>query len=124
MRVSELGFGGWAIGGNGFGNSYGDTDDAVSRAAIWKALALGITLFDTADVYGHGHSEALLGEVFAEWPGPPPVVVTKAGINFYRRDEDAGTGLDTTSIGPRGSAKFDASAARDSRCVSADEPAR
>ncbi len=87
MRVSELGFGGWAIGGNGFGNSYGDTDDAVSRAAIWKALALGITLFDTADVYGHGHSEALLGEVFAEWPGPPPVVVTKAGINFYRRDE-------------------------------------
>jgi aryl-alcohol dehydrogenase-like predicted oxidoreductase len=87
LRVSEIGFGGWAIGGNAFGNSYGETDDAVSRAAIQKALELGVTLFDTADVYGHGHSEALLGEVLAEWTGPAPVVVTKAGINFYRRDD-------------------------------------
>ncbi len=86
LRVSEIGFGGWAVGGNAFGNSYGETEDAVSRAAIRKALALGITLFDTADVYGHGHSEALLGEVLADWPGPPPVVVTKGGVNWYRRD--------------------------------------
>ena len=86
LRVSEIGFGGWAVGGNAFGNSYGETDDAVSRAAIRKALELGVTLFDTADVYGHGHSEALLGEVLADWPGLPPVVVTKGGVNFYRRD--------------------------------------
>ena len=86
-KVSVLGFGGWAIGGNAWGNSYGPTDDAASRAAIQTALEAGVTLFDTADVYGHGHSEALLGEVLAEWPGPPPVVVTKGGINFYRRDE-------------------------------------
>jgi aryl-alcohol dehydrogenase-like predicted oxidoreductase len=86
LRVSEIGFGGWAVGGNAFGNSYGDTDDAVSRAAIRTALELGVTLFDTADVYGHGHSEALLGEVLAQWPGPPPVVVTKGGVNWYRRD--------------------------------------
>jgi aryl-alcohol dehydrogenase-like predicted oxidoreductase len=87
LRVSEIGFGGWAIGGNAFGNSYGETDDAVSHAAIQKALELGVTLFDTADVYGHGHSEALLGEVLSAWTGPVPVVVTKAGINFYRRDD-------------------------------------
>lgn len=86
LRVSEIGFGGWAIGGNAFGNSYGETDDGVSRAALRKALERGVTLFDTADVYGHGHSEALLGEVLAGWPGPPPVVVTKGGVNFYRRD--------------------------------------
>ena len=86
LTVSEIGFGGWAIGGNAFGNSYGDTDDNVSRAAIRRALELGVTLFDTADVYGQGHSEALLGEVLSGWPGPPPVVVTKGGINFYRRD--------------------------------------
>ena len=86
LRVSEIGFGGWAIGGSGFGNSYGETDDAVSRAAIRKALELGVTLFDTADVYGHGHSEALLGEVLAGWSGSAPVIVTKGGINFYRRD--------------------------------------
>ena len=87
LKVSALGFGGWAIGGNAWGNSYGPTDDAVSRAAIQTALEAGVTLFDTADVYGHGHSEALLGEVLNAWPGPPPVVVTKGGINFYRRDE-------------------------------------
>ena len=87
LRVSELGFGGWAVGGNTFGNSYGETDDAVSRAAILRALELGVTLFDTADVYGHGHSEALLGEVLIDWSGPAPTIVTKAGINFYRRDD-------------------------------------
>ena len=86
LSVSEIGFGGWAIGGNGWGNSYGDTDDAVSKAALHLALELGVTLFDTADVYGQGHSEALLGEVLTEWDGPPPVVVTKGGINFYRKD--------------------------------------
>lgn len=87
LRVSEIGFGGWAIGGNAFGNSYGPTDDEQSRAALRRALELGVSLFDTADVYGHGHSEALLGEVLQTWEGPPPVVVTKGGVNFYRRDD-------------------------------------
>lgn len=87
LRVSEIGFGGWAVGGNAFGNSYGPTDDAVSRMAILRALELGVTLFDTADVYGHGHSEALIGEVLKDWPGPAPVVVTKGGINFYRQGD-------------------------------------
>ncbi len=87
LTVSEIGFGGWAIGGNAFGNSYGGTDDAESKAAIRRALELGVTLFDTADVYGHGHSEALLGEVLTDWHGPPPILVTKGGINFYRRDD-------------------------------------
>ena len=86
LSVSEIGFGGWAVGGNAWGNSYGDTDDDLSRAAIRRALALGVSLFDTADVYGHGHSEALLGEALAGWGGPPPTVVTKGGVNFYRRD--------------------------------------
>ena len=87
LRVSEIGFGGWAIGGAAFGNGYGPTDDEQSKAAIRRALELGVSLFNTADVYGHGHSEALLGEVLARWEGPPPTVVTKGGVNFYRRDE-------------------------------------
>ena len=82
LEVSEIGFGGWAVGGNAFGNSYGDTDDEVSQSAVRRALELGVTLFDTADVYGQGHSEALLGEVLNTWPGRSPIVVTKGGINF------------------------------------------
>ncbi len=87
LQVSELGFGGWAVGGNAFGNSYGETDDDTSRVALRRALELGVTLFDVADVYGQGHSEALLGEVLDRWDGPQPVVVTKGGINFYRKDD-------------------------------------
>jgi aryl-alcohol dehydrogenase-like predicted oxidoreductase len=86
LEVSEIGFGGWAVGGNAFGNSYGDTDDAMSRAAIQRALKHGISLLDTADIYGHGHSEAMIGEVLQDWSGPAPTIVTKGGINFYRTD--------------------------------------
>lgn len=61
MSVSEVGMGCWGIGGNAHGNSYGSTDDAESIMAIKKALEMGCNFFDTADVYGHGHSEELLG---------------------------------------------------------------
>jgi len=56
LAVSRVGFGAWAIGGNRFGNSYGATDDAESRRAVRRAHELGCNFFDTADVYGHGHS--------------------------------------------------------------------
>lgn len=84
LEVSEVGFGGWAIGGNLYGNSYGPTDDALSLRAIQEALDLGCTFFDTADVYGHGHSEELLGQVIGN--RPDVVVATKVGGNFYRGD--------------------------------------
>ena len=41
LTVSEIGFGGWAIGGDAFGNSYGPTDDDVSKAALRRALEAG-----------------------------------------------------------------------------------
>src|SRR5882724_11017079 len=62
FQVSEIGFGAWAIGGNAHGNSYGPTYDDESLRSIKTALDLGCTFFDTADVYGHGHSEELLGQ--------------------------------------------------------------
>ncbi len=66
LTVSEIGFGAWAIGGNAMvGNTpigWGKADDAVSVAAIHKALDCGINFFDTADFYGLGHSENLLGK--------------------------------------------------------------
>lgn len=85
FRVSEIGFGAWAIGGNAFGNSYGPTDDAESRRAIRRAYDLGCNFFDTADVYGHGHSEELLGETLADVRSNV-IFATKVGGNFYNRD--------------------------------------
>lgn len=67
LTVSEIGFGTWAIGGAAFvGNTpigWGPSDDSVSIAALHKALDAGINFFDTADFYGLGHSEELLGKI-------------------------------------------------------------
>lgn len=82
LQVSEIGFGCWAIGGNAHGNSLGPTDDAVSRAAIERALALGVNFFDTADCYGYGHSERLLGETLGARRAQV-LIATKAGADFY-----------------------------------------
>jgi len=85
LQVSEIGFGGWAIGGNAFGNSYGPTDDAESQRAVRRAYDLGCTFFDTADVYGHGHSEEVLGAAL-QGLRDKVIVATKVGGNFYNRD--------------------------------------
>ena len=82
LKVSEVGFGAWAIGGNAFGNSYGPTDDKTSVSAVKKALDLGCNFFDTADAYGHGHSEQLLGEAI-EGSREEVFIATKAGADFY-----------------------------------------
>jgi aryl-alcohol dehydrogenase-like predicted oxidoreductase len=89
MKVSEIGFGCWAIGGpftdGGLPDGWGQADDAESVAAIRRALELGVTFFDTADVYGAGHSEEVLGRALAgHWDDV--VVATKFGYTF-----DAGT---------------------------------
>jgi aryl-alcohol dehydrogenase-like predicted oxidoreductase len=85
LSVSEIGFGCWAIGGNAFGNSYGSTDDAESQRAIRRAFELDCNFFDTADVYGHGHSEELLGAALRD-VRDQVIIATKVGGNFYDRD--------------------------------------
>ena len=82
LRVSEVGFGAWAIGGNAHGNSYGPTDDATSAEAVRRALELGCTFFDTADVYGWGHSEEVLGAAL-EGHRDEVAIATKVGGDFY-----------------------------------------
>ncbi len=74
IEVSEIGFGGFAIGGY----DYGPTDDQESIAAIEKAYSLGVTFFDTADMYGDGLSERLIGRAL-KGKNPPAVVATKVG---------------------------------------------
>lgn len=58
LQVSKLGLGLWAIGGS----MWGEVDDRESLDLISAALEMGINFFDTADVYGDGHSEVLLGK--------------------------------------------------------------
>jgi aryl-alcohol dehydrogenase-like predicted oxidoreductase len=83
-KVSTIGFGAWAIGGM----NWGETDDDVSRGAINAALERGVTLIDTADVYGFGHSEELVAQVLDARGRPADVVVaTKAGSDFYQAIE-------------------------------------
>jgi aryl-alcohol dehydrogenase-like predicted oxidoreductase len=82
LNVSEVGFGAWAIGGNEFGNSYGSTDDNESVKAVRKAYTLGCNFFDTADVYGYGRSETLLGQALKD-VRDKVYIATKVGGDFY-----------------------------------------
>jgi aryl-alcohol dehydrogenase-like predicted oxidoreductase len=72
--VSAIGFGAWAIGG-----SWGAVDDDVSLAALHAAADAGVTLIDTADVYGDGRSERLIGRFLRERAGEAFFVATKMG---------------------------------------------
>ncbi len=75
LEVSTIGFGGWAIGGD----AWGPVEDRQSLAAIERALELGVTFFDTADVYGRGRSEELLGRALGG-RRDDVVVCTKVGL--------------------------------------------
>ncbi|HWR33433.1 MAG TPA: aldo/keto reductase [Chitinophagaceae bacterium] len=88
LQVSEIGFGAWAIGGDAMiGNTpigWGKTDDTVSVKAIHAALDAGIIFFDTADIYGLGHSEDLLGKTIGK---RKDVIIASKGGNVSRNDQ-------------------------------------
>ncbi|MBI3591148.1 MAG: aldo/keto reductase [Candidatus Melainabacteria bacterium] len=82
LKVSAIGFGAWAIGGD----MWGPQNDKTSTAAINKAIDLGLNFIDTAAGYGDGHSEKIIGKVLKTrkeriytatkipplmWPPPP-----------------------------------------------------
>jgi len=87
--VSALTFGAFGIGGGVPGDSYGPTDDAESTRAILAALERGCTFFDTADYYGKGHSEALIGRALAATAmGEDALIATKGGSRLDRSVAD------------------------------------
>ncbi|MGW0824699.1 aldo/keto reductase [Streptomyces sp. NPDC002845] len=93
IDVSALGFGCWAIGGewqtpDGQPLGWGKVDDDESVRAIRRALDLGVTFFDTADAYGTGHSERLLGRALGK-RRDDVVVATKWGNLFDERTRTA-----------------------------------
>ena len=68
IEVSAMGIGCWAIGGPAFEKDgtpigWGDVKDENSIAGLNAAIDMGITLFDTSNMYGTGHSESLIGQV-------------------------------------------------------------
>ena len=88
--VSEVGFGSWGLGGD-----WGPQDDAEGLRALERAIRLGVNFFDTAYVYGDGHSESLVGRAVRpvrgsvvvatkvpaktmEWPANPKTPVARA----------------------------------------------
>ncbi len=73
FEVSEVSFGAWAIGG-----SWGSVDDEASRQALQEAVRQGMNFFDTADVYGDGRSERLVGELKKQTDSKI-YIATKAG---------------------------------------------
>lgn len=81
LLVSEIGFGAWAIGGNAkVGDvpiGWGNVDDDLSKKAIHASLNAGINFFDTADFYGLGHSEKILGEALKG--NKDAIIATKVG---------------------------------------------
>ena len=85
LKVSEVGLGCWAIGGpswsdEGDPTGWAGNDDNKSREGLHKASELGINHWDTADAYGKGHSERLIGEVFSEGIKREDIVLaTKVG---------------------------------------------
>lgn len=88
--ASRLGMGCWAIGGHGWGK----VDDDDSARAIQRALALGVTFFDTADCYGLGHSEEVLAEALGR-QRHEVVIASKFGVRW---DSDGRIWRDTSPL--------------------------
>jgi aryl-alcohol dehydrogenase-like predicted oxidoreductase len=88
LMVSEIGFGAWAIGGGAMVGQtaigWGDANDEISKLAVHSALEQGINFFDTADIYGLGHSEELLGTLIGA--KRDVIIATKAG-NVARNEQ-------------------------------------
>jgi aryl-alcohol dehydrogenase-like predicted oxidoreductase len=85
LKVSAIGFGCWAIGGEWIFEDkpagWGNIDQEEATRAIQRALELGITFFDTADVYGCGQSERILGRALGS-RREQVVIATKFGLLF------------------------------------------
>jgi len=91
LTVGAIGLGCWAIGGpfwsDGQPLGWGDVDDDESVRAIRRALELGVMFFDTADVYGAGHSERVLGRALAG-RRDEVVIATKFGNTFNEQSRE------------------------------------
>jgi aryl-alcohol dehydrogenase-like predicted oxidoreductase len=90
MRVSEISLGTWA-----FGDGWGTVGEDDALGALNRAVDLGVNFLDTADVYGDGRSEKLIGRLLKDRPNDEILVATKAG---RRLDPHAPEGYDYDNL--------------------------
>jgi aryl-alcohol dehydrogenase-like predicted oxidoreductase len=84
-QVSEIAFGGWQLGG-----TWGVVDDNESVTTLLHAYEKGINFVDTAELYGEGRSESVVGRSLKEWKGSKVYVATKVRpIRWPDPDDDA-----------------------------------
>lgn len=81
--VSAIGLGTWQLGAD-----WGDVSEEDALAVLEASLDAGVTLFDTADVYGDGRSETLIGRFLAARPGHGVTVATKMGRRMPQEPEN------------------------------------
>ena len=81
LNVSVIGFGAWGIGGAPFWNNEGDKK---SLGSIRKAYDMGVNFFDTAPVYGFGHSEELIGKALKPFRDKV-ILATKCGLRWNNK---------------------------------------
>ena len=76
IKISNIGLGTNAVGGH---NLFKNLNEEAGKNFVREAIQLGVTFIDTADLYGNGRSEELVGEVIKEFPRDQLVVATKGG---------------------------------------------
>ncbi|MFF1872086.1 aldo/keto reductase [Kitasatospora herbaricolor] len=82
-KASVVGLGTWQLGAD-----WGDVREEDALAVLDTAVESGVTFFDTADVYGDGRSEQLIGRYLRERPDAGVLVATKAGRRLEQRPEN------------------------------------
>src|SRR4051812_4922729 len=81
--VSEIGFGAWQLSGE-----WGAMDDAASVKTLLHAFERGINFVDTAQMYGRGHSETIVGQALKQWRGGRIYVATKVQPTVWPDPDD------------------------------------
>src|SRR3712207_5978220 len=102
IEVSAIGLGCWAIGGPAYRDGkpigWGEVDDEESVAAVHAGIEAGVNFFDTANVYGTGQSERVLGRALK---GRDDVVVATKFGNLFDEASRSATGRDASAASVR-----------------------